>query len=175
MDTWSYRIIGCDDGFDLLFEITDFIVSKISEEELESYPKYIIPDKRYKEICASVYSDLIQFVESKKSRLAYMVLGLHLMMNGVRIDDDLKKKILEYSNWKYEKSQISDEKLRIQRKRNLAEFRAALVKYSGTGNDDVPLQIDTITSVINRKVEGCDSSPIKLKNIDYAIKGKEKD
>ena len=169
MDTWSYRILGCDDGFDLLYQIIEFVVSRAPDEELESYPNYLVPDERERELIIAAYKDLKQFVKSKNSRLAYMILGMYLMNTGVEIDDDLKQKILEYSDWKYEKDQIKNEKHRMQRKKHLDEFRENLIKYDGT--EEIPLQFDNITSVINRKFDESDGSPIKLKNIDYSIKG----
>jgi len=168
MDTWSYRIMGCDDSYDIYYDITEFVLSKVSEEEFESYPGRKIPEERYKELIDFVYEDLKQFVESKRSRLAYMILGMYLMSNGVQIDDELKKRILGYSDWKYEKVQINNRRHRIQRKNNLDEFRENLKKYDG--KEKIPLQFDTITSVINRKIEESDGSPVKLKNLNYLIK-----
>ena len=174
MDTWSYGIIGCDDAYDLFFDITEIVVDKFSNEELELYPRYMIPDEKYKEVLVSVYEDLKKFVEVKKSRLAYIVLGAHLMIIGVPIDENLKEKILEYSDWKYEKDQIRNEKHRIERKKNLEEFRETLIKYNGNGEEKIPSFFDTVTSVINRRFDESDSSPIKLKNIDYTIKKNKK-
>ena len=168
MDTWSYRILGCDDAADLLYDITLLVVSQAPDEELESYPRYIIPEDREQELIIAANAGLKQFVESKKSRLAYMMLGMYLMSKGAKIDEDLKNKVLEYSDWKHEKDQIVNERLRIQRKKNLDEFRENIIKYDGTNR--IPLQVDNITSVINRKFDESDGSPIKLKNIDYSIK-----
>ena len=168
MDTWSYRILGCDDGFDLLFEITEFVVSRASDEELDSYPQHKLPEERERELILSAYEDLKYFVKSKSSRLAYMILGMYLMNSRIKIDEELKKKILKYSDWKYEKAQIRNEKHRIERKKNLEEFRGNIIRYDGT--EEIPLHFDTVTSVINRRFDESDSSPIKLKNIDYSIK-----
>ncbi|MHA1104268.1 MAG: hypothetical protein ACTSPN_00845 [Promethearchaeota archaeon] len=169
MDTWSYRILECDDSYDLYYDITEFVLSRVSDEEFKSYPRRKILEERYKELIDFVYEDLKQFIESMKSRLAYMILGMYLMMKGAQIDDELKQQILKYSDWKYEKDQINNERHRIQRKNNLDEFRENLKKYDG--KEKIPLQFDTITSVLNRKFEESDGSPVKLKNIDYSIKG----
>ena len=167
MDTWSYRLLGCDDAVDLLYDITLLVVSQAPDGELESYSRYIIPEERERELIIASYENLKGFIESKKSRLAYMILGMYLMSKGAEIDEDLKEKILEYSDWKYEKDQITDEKHRKQRKINLDKFRENVKRYDGT--EKIPLQFDTITSVINRKFDESDGSPIKLKNIDYII------
>ena len=168
MDTWSYRILGCDDAADLLYDITLLVVSQAPDEELESYPRYIIPEDREQELIIAANAGLKQFVKSKKSRLAYMMLGMYLMSKGAKIDEGLKEKILEYSDWKYEKDQITNEKHRIQRKKNLDEFRENIIKYDGT--EKIQLQADNITSVLNRKLKESDGSPVKLKNINYSIK-----
>ena len=169
MDTWSYRILGCDDGFDLLFEITEFVVSRASDEELDSYPQHKLPEERERELILSAYEDLKYFVKSKRSRLAYMILGMYLMNSRIKIDEDLKIKILKYSDWNYEKAQIRNEKHRIERKKHLEEFRETLIKYNGDGEEKIPSFFDTVTSVINRRFDESDSSPLKLKNIDYSI------
>ena len=57
------------------------------------------------------------------------MLGMYLMSKGAEIDEDLKNKILEYSDWKYQKDQIINEKHKIQRFCTYAKRITQLPQY----------------------------------------------
>ena len=165
LDTWSYRILGSDDGVDLYYDIVDFIVSRVPEAEVG---RYEIPEDAYMETLKLYYEDLKAFIISKKTRLGYMILGIYLMSKGFPIDKEFKAKILHYSEWNFEKDQFTKEKYKKERKKYLDEFRKKLEGYDGSKKVFIPF--DTYTSVINRKLDGAEGLGLNLPNIDYSIK-----
>ena len=168
LDTWSYRILGSDDGVDLYYDIVDFIVLRVPKEEIGKCERYKIPENTYIETLNLCYEDLKAFIISKKTRLGYMILGMYLMSEGFPIDKEFKAKILHYSEWNNEKDQFKKEKYRKERKKYLDEFRKKLEGYDGSKKVFIPF--DTYTSVINRKLDGAEELGLNLPNIDYSIK-----
>lgn len=75
------------------------------------------------------YDKLTAFVRDQHSRLAYLVLGWFLMFFGGRMTEEVKREILKYSEWSYEKNQFKTEEERELRKRFLFEFREKIIKY----------------------------------------------
>ena len=97
-----------------------------------------------------------------------MVLGCFLLLYKSKITEELSQTILKYSDWKYEKDQLKNEKDRKERKKFLEDFREKIKKYDGTKVVKVPFY--SITRVINEKREKGDTTPIWRQNIDYSIK-----
>ena len=114
------------------------------------------------------FDNLVAHAYKKKSRLAFMVLGVFLMLYGNKIPEELRQTILKYSDWEYEKDQLKNEKDRDERKRFLDDFREKIKNYDGTRVVKVPFY--TVTRVINGKREKGDTTPIWRQNIDYSIR-----
>jgi len=82
--------------------------------------------------------------------------------------ENLKEKILKYSDWKIEKNQLTNEQDLMGRKNHLMAFWEKVKNYDGTKQVKTPLY--TVTRVINeRKAKGEDITHIMKKNIDYSI------
>lgn len=167
IDTWSYSILGNDEAMSYLYEYIRVIMNYLTTEEENKYPKKV-PNDLKKILIERCYNNLVDHAYRKGSRLAYLVLGLFLMSRSARITDDLKQKILKYSDWKYEKNQLKNKKDRNERKSFLAEFREKISHYDGTQRVNVPLY--TITRIINEKKVKEDKTSIWRQNIDYIIK-----
>lgn len=169
MDTFSYAIMGNDEAFVLYHKYSKAIIKSRSKELMEQYPDSNIPNKVKQELIEENYEELIKLAEKQKSRLAYMVLGTYIMARGAKLTDELKKIILKYSDWNYEKHQIENEEDRKERKKHLEDFWLKIKNYDGSEEVKIPLY--TVTRVINeRKAKGLDTKNIWKKNLDYSIK-----
>ena len=105
----------------------------------------------------------------KKNPYFYNFLGsCFLMLHKSKMTEDLKQTILKYSDWKYEKDQLKNEKDRKERKKFLEDFREKIKKYDGTKVIKVPFY--SVTRVVDEKREKGDKTPIWRQNIDYSIK-----
>ena len=165
--TWSYSVLGNDKAMNFYYKYISLIINRLPQPLCKVYSKGL-PDEIYQELIEKNYNQLIEFATRQKSRLAFIVLGLYIMKHGAKLSDGLKKKILKYSSWEYEKDQLTDKKDRMERKRFLIDFRSKIKNYDGTKKVKVPLY--TVTRVINeRKTKGEDISNIWRKNIDYSI------
>lgn len=90
------------------------------------------------------------------------------MSHGAKLTEDLRQKILKYSDWRYERDQLKKKKDRLERKRFLTDFREKIISYSGKEEIFIPLY--TITRVINeKKAKGEDFTKIWRKDINYSI------
>ena len=166
-ETWSYAILGGDESFQLFFEYGKVIRKSLSSKIYEDYPNGL-PNEIYQDLIEKHYEELIKLADNQKSRLAYMILGVIIMANGGKMTEDLKEKILKYSDWKYEQDQLINEQDIIERKNHLMEFRDKIKNYDGTRQVKTPIY--TVTRVINeKKAEGEDITHIMKKNIDYSI------
>jgi len=168
VDTWSYSLMGNDEAIEVYCDLVSLVVSKATEEELLGYKDHIIPKPRYQELINLCYFDLVNYVELKESRMAYIVLGIFLMSYGIPIDVKLKEDILEYSRWEYEKDQIILQEDKVVRKRHLDEFREFLIHCDG--NSEIRIPIETVTKIINDMFKSGKISRLKLPNIDYKIR-----
>lgn len=167
MDTWSYSILGNDDAMECYYKYTGIIIDHLPESICEVYHEGI-PDEVYQQLIEKYYGQLVECAHKHKSRLAFFVLGEFLMSHGAKLTEDLKQKILKYSDWRYEKDQLKKKKDRLERKKFLAEFREKIISYNGTEEVFIPLY--TVTRVINeKKAKGEDFTKIWRKNIDYSI------
>lgn len=166
-ETWSYAILGGDESFQLFFEYGKIIRKSLPSKIYEDYPNGL-PNEIYQDQIEKFYEELIKFADNQKSRLAYMILGVIIMANGGKMTEDLKEKILKYSDWEYEENQLLNEQDIIERKNHLIEFRDKIKNYDGTEQVMTPLY--TVTRVINeKKAKGEDITHIMKKSIDYSI------
>lgn len=137
--TWSYEIMGNKDADWLFYAYGSFILSHFTDSQWEAYmkekkanPKKDIElmHKHRRKVLSQCYNDLLRFVESKRSRLAYQVLGVFLMNMGASISEDLKQTILENARWE-DVPYLKREQDQEERKKALSIFRKALNNYEG--------------------------------------------
>ena len=167
IETWSYSIKGNNEASKLNSDFIDIMIDHLTPEEDKKFPRNI-PESLDTILIERAYDQLVAHAYVKKSRLAFMVLGCFLMLHKNKMTEDLKKTILKYSDWKYEKDQLKDEKDRKERKKFLDDFREKIKNYDGTKVVKVPFY--SVTRVINEKREKGDTTPIWRLNIDYSIK-----
>jgi len=167
IETWSYSIEGNDEAWDLSSDFIDIMISHLTPEENKKFPRSI-PDSMDNILIERAYDELLAYAYEKKSRLAFMVLGLELMISKGKITEELRQTILKYSDWEYEKNQLKNKKDREERKKFLDDFREKIKKYDGTKVVKVPFY--TVTRVIDEKRARGDNSPIWRQNIDYSIR-----
>jgi hypothetical protein len=167
IETWSYSIEGNDEAWALSSDFIDIMISHLTPEENKKYPRNI-PKSMDEVLIERAYDQLVAYAYEKKSRLAFMVLGVFLMLHKNKITEELKQTILNYSDWEYEKDQLKSEKDREERKKFLDDFREKIKKYDGTKVVKVPFY--TVTRVIDEKKVRGDNSPIWRQNIDYSIR-----
>lgn len=138
--TWSYEIMGNKDADWLFYAYSRFITAHFTDSQWEAYMKekkanpkndIEIMHKHRRKVLSQCYNDLLQFVESKQSRLAYQVLGVFLMNMGASISEDLKQTILENARWEDDEPYLKKEQDQEERKKALAMFRKALKDYEG--------------------------------------------
>ena len=165
-ETWSYSILGNDEASKLDSDFIDIMIGHLTPEENKKYP-INVPESMDTILIERAQDQLITHAYKKKSRLAFMVLGCFLMLYKSKITEELRQKILKYSDWEYEKDQLKDEKDRNERKRFLDDFRNKIKNYDGTKVVKVPFY--TVTRVANEKGEKGDTTPIWRQNIDYSI------
>ncbi len=165
--TWSYSIRGNDEASGLNSDFIDIKIDHLTPEEDKKYP-INIPESMDTILIERAYDQLIAHAYTKKSRLAFMVLGCFLMRYRIKITEELKQIILGYSDWEYEKDQLKNKKDRDERKRFLDDFREKIKNYDGT--KVVKVNFYSITRVINENREKGDKTPILRQNIDYSIK-----
>ena len=168
IETWSYSIEGNDEASDLSFGFTCIKNDHLTPEENKKYPRNT-PESMNKILIERAYDQLIAYAYEKKSRLAFMVLGVFLMLHKSKITEELRQTILKYSDWEYEKDQLKNEKDRKERKKFLDDFREKIKEYDGTKVVKVPFY--TVTRVIDESKARGDNSPIWRQNIDYSIRG----
>jgi len=128
---WSYTITGNWRALDYYEDLFYFCSrSNTSEEDnLIKENGYLIPKEIWISLIDRCYDKLINFVKDQKSRLAYLVLGMFLMRHDGKMTKEIRKKILHYSNWEFEKHQFkSNEEKRIRMK-YLLEFQEKVRKY----------------------------------------------
>ncbi len=165
--TWSYSIKGNDEASSLNSDFIDIMIDHLTPEEDKKFP-ISVPESMDTILIERAYDQLIAHAYTKKSRLAFMVLGCFLMRYKSKITKELRQTILKYSDWEYEKDQLKDEEDRDERKRFLDDFREKIKNYDGTKVVKVPFY--SITYIINEKREKGDKTPIWRQKIDYSIK-----
>ncbi|MFX0037672.1 MAG: hypothetical protein ACFE9I_18785 [Candidatus Hermodarchaeota archaeon] len=165
--TWSYAIMGSSEAFKLFHKFNEIIRVSLPLETYEAYPNGI-PDTIYQNQIENHYEELISFADNQNSRLAYIILGVVLMSHRGKMTNELKKVILKYSDWKYEKNQLKSRRDKIERKRHLMEFRNKIKSYTGISQVKIPLY--SLTRVINKRKAKMNRSPIYRKNIYYFLK-----
>jgi len=157
IETWSYSIKGNDEAWHLSSDFIDIMIDHLTPEENKKYPRRI-PDSMDKILIERAYDKLVACAYEKKSRLAFMVLGVFLMLHKSKITEELRQTILKYSDWEYEKDQLKSEEDRKERKKFLDDFREKIKNYDGTKVVKVPFY--TVTRVIDEKKARGDNSPI---------------
>lgn len=167
-ETWSYAIIGSDDAFQLYFKYGDIIRESLPLAIYKKYPDGL-PNEIYRSQIEKNYKQLIKFANTQNSRLAYIVLGVVLMAHGGKMTTYIKKIILRYSDWEYERDQLESEQDIIERSRHLKEYQYNIKNYDGI--EPVKTPLFTVTRIINEKrAKGEDPVCIMKKDIDYSIK-----
>ncbi len=128
-EQWSYSIMGS-------WRAKHFRVDLFSicwEAETTEEEKQILHGSEFinsvKTLIERSYDKLVAFVQDQHSRLAYLVLGWFLMFFGGKMTEELKRQILKYSEWSYEKNQFKTEAERKLRNKFLFEFREEIIKY----------------------------------------------
>jgi len=167
IETWSYSIEGNDEARHLSFDFICIKNDHLTPEEENKFPRNT-PESMNKILIERAYDQLIAHAYEKKSRLAFMVLGVFLMLHKSKITEELRQTILKYSDWEYEKDQLKNKKDREERKKFLDDFREKIKKYDGTKVVKVPFY--TVTRIIDEKKAMGDNSPIWRQNIDYSIR-----
>ena len=167
IETWSYSIEGNDEASSLNSDFIDIKIDHLTPEEDKKFP-IKVPESMHGILIERAYDQLIAHAYTKKSRLAFMVLGCFLMLYESKITEELRQTILKYSDWEYEKDQLKDEKDREERKSFLDDFRGKIKNYDATKVVKVPFY--SITRVIDEKRKKGDNTPIMRQNIDYSIK-----
>ena len=167
IETWAYSIEGNSEASSFSSDFIDIMIDHLTPEESKKYPRNI-PESMDKILIERAYNQLVAHAYKNKSRLAFMVLGCFLMLNKIKVTEELRQTILKYSDWEYEKDQLKNEKDREERKSFLDDFREKIKKYDGTEVVKVPFY--SVTRVINENREKGDATPIWRQNIDYSIK-----
>jgi len=167
IETWSYSIEGNDEASALSFDFTSIMIDHLTPEEDKKYPRNV-PRSMDTILIERAYDQLVAYAYEKKSRLAFMVLGVFLMLHRSKITEGLRQTILKYSDWEYEKDQLKSKKDREDRKKFLDDFREKIKKYDGTKVVKVPFY--TVTRVIDEMKAKGENTPIWRQNIDYSIK-----
>ncbi len=107
------------------------------------------------------YDKLVHFIRNQNSRLAYIVLGVFLMVDGGKMTKELKEDILKYSDWAYEKHQFKNVEEEELRKKYLIEFREKIKGY-------IP-GVPTLVSEKSLSDVYADHGPFDLTPIKYDI------
>ena len=138
----SYVMDANDVAWDYYIEFHHIILSYLSpEEDMNIGDK--IPLNVLSDLVDRAYPHLLDWAREKRSRLAYLVLALHIMFWGANMSEELKKYALEYSKWKYERHQLKNKKDRIERRKMLLDFRAKLLAYKDGQKINFPSKIYT--------------------------------
>ncbi|MBD3214094.1 MAG: hypothetical protein GF311_15905 [Candidatus Lokiarchaeota archaeon] len=137
--TWAYTMTGNDRARRIRWDYMDIVHDHMKSADFEKYPEGI-PRKFRKKIIERYYDEFLEYLSQQDSRLAYIVLGVFLMQFGAIITDDLKQKILKYSDWKWDKDQLEKRKDRMERKKYTKEFRTKLKDYTA----EKPIEVTTI-------------------------------
>ncbi|MFW9972271.1 MAG: hypothetical protein ACFFDF_18950, partial [Candidatus Odinarchaeota archaeon] len=164
---WSYMILGNDFGTQIYGTFHDIIISSFTSEELNNLSKTFSNNNRIKMCIKEFYNVLISYAFTTETRIGFQALGVFLMEYGGKMTDNLKKVILKYSKWKDERSQLTNRKDKVERKKYLFEFREKILKYNSS--DKVLIPDISVRKVKNNKRINNDSSSIFRKNIDYSI------
>jgi len=167
IETWSYSIEGNDEAWHLSSDCIDIMIDHRTPEEEKKYPRNI-PSSMDKILIERAYDKLVAHAYEKKSRLAFIVLGVFLMLHKSKITEELRQTILKYSDWEYEKDQLKSEEDREERKKFLDDFREKIKEYDGTKVVKVPFY--TVTRVIDEMKAKGENTPIWRQNIDYSIR-----
>lgn len=159
---WSYTIMGNWIALDYYDDFFYFCSSAKTNEETQRIRNQELRIKEFwKVLIDRCYDKLIDFVENKGSRLVYLVLGFFLMEYGGRMTKEVKEKILEYSQWKYEIHQFKSESEKELRKKYLSEYRDKVHNYK----DGIYTVVskETLEDVYQKH------GPFDLTPIDYSI------
>jgi len=150
--TWSYSILGSDDAMELNYNYISIMNKCLSPEERKEKMKDSVGKNRMDKILINrCYNQLVEFAQHQKSRLAFIVLGEFIMAHAGEIDVDLRRLIIKYSNWSYERHQFINKRDRKERKNFLMDFRRKIKKYDGTERVYVPFY--SVNRVINEMQE----------------------
>jgi len=134
---YSYKIMDNDLAWDYYIEFYHIILSYLTPEEDKNIGDKI-PTEVLSKLVDRAYSDLLEWARRKRSRLAYLVLALHIMGWGVNMDAELKRRALEYSKWRYERRQLKEKKDRTERRKILLDLRAKLLTFKNGQKIDFP-------------------------------------
>lgn len=127
MRTWSYTIMGCSMASTYWFQFSELVDSYLTEDERKTF-RYV-PEERWRNLINERYEELVDIAISRRSMLAYQVLGVFLMKFGAKMTNCLKELILVYSRWEDEENQLFNEKDRAERFFYLSEFRKKIESY----------------------------------------------
>ncbi|MFX1377150.1 MAG: hypothetical protein ACFFA0_15195 [Promethearchaeota archaeon] len=82
-----------------------------------------------KNLIERCYEDLFELACNQNSRFAFQVLGSLFMEYNVKFTDDVKRLILQNSQWKDERHKLKNKDDKIKRKKYLLEFRKKILVY----------------------------------------------
>ncbi len=149
------------DAFGYWLEFFTIISRYETPEEREPFLGQKLPDKLIKDIIDNrCYNELFEYVSKQNSRLAFFVLGAFLMNVGAKMSQDLREKILDYSSWKYEENQLSENI--EERKKHLSDFRKKVKNYK----DGVKIKFSIVDTIASRNGDHTFYLPINFRIID---------
>jgi hypothetical protein len=162
-EVWAYTIRGNKEADHIWSDFMDIILKKLSLEE-----SYRPSDDFLAEVINTrAFKDLLNYVESKKSRLPYLIFGVLLMQFGAKMPSELKKPVLEYSCWEYEEHQFIAEKDKQERKKYLLDFRERIKNYRDGIATNIPVVY--LSDLIEQKFRDGDFTLLERQKIDYSL------
>ncbi len=128
---WSYTIMGNWRALQYCEELTRICIRSRTPEEKKFVKEmnHFIPIDLWESLIDRSYDKLLNFVRFQHSRLAYLVLGVFIMKFGGKMTREVKEKILEYSDWRFEENQFKTKEEKKLRKKYLFEFRDKIANY----------------------------------------------
>lgn len=139
--TWSYTISGNDLACDYEWDYINLMNESLSHEELDEIGKDLFDNyNTTREIINRCYDIFISYAYMRKSRLAFQVLGQFLMDYGGKLNNGLKKIILQNSKWEFERKQLRNKMDRKKRRRYIFDFRAKILEYQEGKITKVPFE-----------------------------------
>lgn len=128
---WSYTIMGNWLALDYFAELFRICSRAMTTEERNRLNNGRIKIRELmKDIIDRCYDELFNFVRDQKSRLSYLVMGVFIMQFGGKITEFVRKEILHYSQWRFERHQLMNPREKDLREKYLLNFREKLSTYT---------------------------------------------
>lgn len=140
VDTWSYTILGNKRAREIDDDIVLIMVDYITMEEVRKY-NYEYPDDLRKEFFERAFDEIVSYVLEQNSRLAFQVLGWHILYHGAKMPEEIRELILLHSKWEDEQEQLNDAQDWVERKHWLLDFYENVKNYE----EGIPIKIQLVT------------------------------